>query len=163
MRVFTISDLHFNHGNIINLCSRPYVDVKEMNRALIDGWNATVGVKDMVYFLGDFGWGNPQELNGYLKELNGTIKIMRGNHDKQFWQHLVANHYPNLIHDQIHEITIDGYKMVLSHYPIEDWNGRYKGVWHYHGHVHNKETAYIENRMNVCVEKINYVPHLILG
>ena len=52
MLYFT-SDLHFYHDNIIQLTSRPYQDVNEMNDRLIANWNKKIRPKDEVYILGD--------------------------------------------------------------------------------------------------------------
>ena len=52
MLYFT-SDLHFYHDNIIQLTSRPYQDVNEMNERLIANWNKKIRPKDEVYILGD--------------------------------------------------------------------------------------------------------------
>ena len=53
-KVFFTSDTHFYHANIINFCKRPFANVETMNEALIENWNAVVGVDDIVFHLGDF-------------------------------------------------------------------------------------------------------------
>ena len=35
-------------------------------------------------------------------------------------------------------IQDDGQKICLCHFPIAEWNGYYKGVWHIYGHIHNR-------------------------
>ena len=77
-QTWLISDTHFDHANIIDLCARPFVDVDEMNNILMDNWNDTVNKQDKVYFLGDMG--NPK--NYWLNQLNGEIVVIEGNHDK---------------------------------------------------------------------------------
>ena len=48
MAVFLTADTHFFHKNIVDYCDRPFrtldghPDVKAMNEALIEQWNATV-------------------------------------------------------------------------------------------------------------------------
>ena len=44
-KVFFTSDTHFYHANIINFCKRPFANVETMNEALIENWNAVVGVE----------------------------------------------------------------------------------------------------------------------
>ena len=56
-KVFFTSDTHFYHANIINFCKRPFANVETMNEALIENWNAVVGVDDIVFHLGDFCFG----------------------------------------------------------------------------------------------------------
>ena len=47
------SDPHFFHHNIIRYCERPYANVQEMNKNLIEKFNAKVGINDDVIFVGD--------------------------------------------------------------------------------------------------------------
>lgn len=47
-------------------------------------------------------------------------------------------------------------KVVLFHYPIEEWNGFYVGSYHLHGHIHNTTVTHIDRRYNVSVDVINY-------
>ncbi len=51
---FYISDLHIGHANAIRFDKRPFADIDEMNRAIIDNWNSRVKAEDTVYVLGDF-------------------------------------------------------------------------------------------------------------
>ena len=41
-------------------------------------------------------------------------------------------------------LKIDGQKIVLSHYPMADWQGMSHGSWHLHGHIHSSGGAYNE-------------------
>lgn len=54
MAVYFTADLHFNHAGVINFDDRPYAYVDEMNRSMVEDWNAKVTGKDEVYILGDF-------------------------------------------------------------------------------------------------------------
>jgi calcineurin-like phosphoesterase family protein len=82
MATWFTSDTHYDHANIIRYCSRPYADVREMNRAMLDNWNARVGVGDTVYHLGDFHMGNRNRIREFRARLNGRIVLVRGNHDR---------------------------------------------------------------------------------
>jgi calcineurin-like phosphoesterase family protein len=82
-KVFFTSDTHFNHANVIKYCVRPFASIEEMNRVMIERWNAVVGPEDTVYHLGDFAMGKPSEWPAFLRQLNGAKKILiRGNHDR---------------------------------------------------------------------------------
>lgn len=60
--------------------------------------------------------------------------------------------------------------IVLSHYPIIEWNKSYHGSYHFHGHTHRNNPLdvlnqknpqferYRNNWRNVSVEHINYTP-----
>ena len=48
--IFFTSDTHFGHANIIKYAHRPYAEVDEMNKTLIDNWNSVVSNEDLGYF-----------------------------------------------------------------------------------------------------------------
>src|SRR3989344_4017153 len=82
MKIFITADHHFNHKNIIEYCKRPFKTVEEMNETMIERWNRRVGKDDLVIHLGDFGLGNKEKINEIRKRLNGTIILIKGNHDR---------------------------------------------------------------------------------
>ena len=53
-KTFFIADTHFNHERIIPICKRPFSDVEEMNKKLIENWNSVVSDDDIVWVLGDY-------------------------------------------------------------------------------------------------------------
>ena len=61
--IYFISDTHFHHHNIINYCNRPFKDVNEMNKIIINNWNNIVTENDTVYHLGDFCLFSDEEIN----------------------------------------------------------------------------------------------------
>jgi calcineurin-like phosphoesterase family protein len=84
MLYFT-ADTHFFHSNIINLCSRPFNNLENMHKKLIQNWNSCVTNRDEIYILGDFIFkGSGLEANQLLKKLNGRKYLIKGNHDKFF-------------------------------------------------------------------------------
>lgn len=80
-QTFFTSDTHFNHANIIEYCKRPWLDVEDMNTALIERWNSTVGPEDTVYHLGDFALGQQEKALPIFELLNGKKHLIAGNHD----------------------------------------------------------------------------------
>ena len=56
--IWFTSDTHFSHCNIIKYCNRPFKDVDEMNKILIQNWNNVVRPDDIVWHLGDFALGD---------------------------------------------------------------------------------------------------------
>lgn len=129
MTVFFTADTHFGHANIINLCKRPFTDVDEMDRVMIQRWNTVVKPIDTVWHLGDFAWHKPDE---YAKQLNGEKHLIIGNHDpkrmdKMFGWHSI-NHYK--------ELKVDGRNLVLFHYGMRVWNKCHHGAIHLYGHSH---------------------------
>lgn len=144
-RTFYIGCTHFGHASIIEKAGRPFKDLGTMNEEMTRRWNDTVGKNDTVYHLGDFAYKtNSHEI--YKSRLNGNIIWVQGNHDPEYWGE------PYL------EIRDHGTRICLMHYPIEEWNGWYKGAYHIHAHTHKPEILSAERRFNVCADAIDFTP-----
>jgi len=138
--IWFTSDTHFNHGNIVQFCNRPYEDLAEMTAALIENWNSCVKPGDVIYHLGDFAltWGKQHDelIDSLLTQLNGNKFLITGNHDREpvtrnpRWTKVAP----------YHELTVDigGVKqpIVLCHYAMRVWNRSHYGAWMLHGHSH---------------------------
>jgi calcineurin-like phosphoesterase family protein len=134
------SDLHFFHKNIIQFCNRPWT-FEEQTNEIIKRWNAKVGVMDNVYSLGDFAFGGPARFEAVvdiIKELNGNITFIRGNHcDRRLWKMIEDANIPHVVEIcDYKEISIDGTKVCLFHFPIVSWNSAHHGAYHLFGHSH---------------------------
>ena len=79
MKIYFIADTHFNHKNILEYCNRPFADVEEMNKILVNNWNDTVKHDDIVYMLGDFCMGNKHEIKKFTEKLNGRKYLCKSN------------------------------------------------------------------------------------
>lgn len=135
MAAFFISDTHFGHENIIKTCHRPFANVEEMDEALVSRWNERVRPDDTVYHLGDFCFRNSRSADTYLRQLNGHIHLITGNHDDEtLAQHAVL--FASVNH--IREIHERGHRIVLCHYPMREWHGSWDRAWHLFGHVHGR-------------------------
>lgn len=53
---YYISDLHIGHANVIRFDKRPFANLNEMHRTIIDNRNSRVKIGDTVYILGDLIW-----------------------------------------------------------------------------------------------------------
>lgn len=136
--VFFTSDTHFRHQNILQYSQRPFTDVTEMDRVLIENWNKTVSPDDTVYHLGDFAFGEPSQIAKIVAQLNGKIVLVRGNHDKH--PEKLAEVFSEGIHDQI-TLIVEGQRVLLHHYPFLCYAGTYSGcrpTWQLFGHLHLK-------------------------
>lgn len=86
-RIYITSDQHFFHKNMIkyNYCNRPYKNINEMHKALIENHNRAVSKNDVVYHLGDFAFARKDQIMKIEKivaQLNGTHHLILGNHDE---------------------------------------------------------------------------------
>lgn len=151
-QVFFTSDLHFGHRNILNFCSRPFADIKEMGQALIDTWNKTVGENDIVFVLGDmFWWDSRHGTWKALKKLNGEIYIVLGNHDTAKQYEIALQQAPDKIHLLSDTVTVwfedktpgnwvlprRVVEVFLCHYPLLTWPHREKRALQLFGHIHS--------------------------
>jgi calcineurin-like phosphoesterase family protein len=48
-----ISDTHLGHENILRHSKRPFRNVEEMDKIIIENWNSVVGPNDDIYIIGD--------------------------------------------------------------------------------------------------------------
>ncbi len=126
-------------------CPRPWKTVEEMNQGLIDSWNSVVKPDDILYFLGDFAFAGTQKIESILKQLNGNIFHILGNHDRK-----VSNkRWLELGMKEVHEQLILNYcgtKLLLCHFPylVDVEDDRYRqlrpiddGTILIHGHRHS--------------------------
>lgn len=160
--IYYISDTHFGHQNIIRHCSRPFSSAEEMNETIISNWNKVVKPNDDVYHLGDVGH-TSVNLVEILGCLNGKKHLVIGNHDRKPLKDRDFRKCFVEIHNMI-EIADAGEQIVLCHYPLAEWNGYFKGTWHFYGHIHNSNNltaelmSKIPRAINVSVEFLDYTP-----
>jgi calcineurin-like phosphoesterase family protein len=154
--------INFGHFNIIKYCERPFDSAQMHDRTLIENWNTVVAPGDTVYHLGDFGLAKKGYLIQILKQLNGTIKFIRGNHDKSMKGD--ALYYVEEL-GIYHELNIDDKEMkvkqgiILCHYPFQTWNRSHWGTWHLHGHCHgNLKSPDTMARLDVGVDSHDFMP-----
>ena len=147
--VYFISDLHLGHENIIKYCSRPFVNVNEMNEALIENWNKCVNRNDKIFVLGDFALSNREDIVKWGRALRGNKVLILGNHDRASRKTYYEAGFSEVIK---YPILWNGYHL-LSHSPIE----LSKDLINIYGHVHNMgETT--DTKACVSVEMIDYKP-----
>lgn len=156
---YYISDLHLFHNRILEKFNRPFSSVEEMHEMIINNWKNKVKADDTVYILGDVGMYHPKEIGNILNNLPGHKILITGNHD---FKNIHSGSYKKVF-DKITsylEIEDNGRNVILFHYPIEDWNGKYREYYHLHGHIHNNEDSLSqkERRFNVSAEVVDYTP-----
>jgi calcineurin-like phosphoesterase family protein len=156
MTDFFTSDTHFWHKKILEYCpNRPFENIEEMNQGLIDRWNERVRPEDHVYHLGDFSFGKYDKTEEILKQLNGNIHLILGNHDRVLDSDL-KRYFVNISPYKEFHVKKYGVPVVMFHYPIESWNRmHHKGI-HLHGHLHSTSGHHpceiVPNRMDVGVD-----------
>jgi calcineurin-like phosphoesterase family protein len=164
---YFISDLHFDHKNIIKLCARPFSSLADMNRILLQNWNSTVGSKDEVYFAGDLAYidrFSPPPTRQRLDMLKGIVHFIKGNHD---------NPSQTMDYQDSATLIVDDHgkkrSFVVVHDPEEipsetkQWS-RSNDAWTIHGDAHNNRIdryPFINGEkktINVSAELVGYKP-----
>lgn len=161
--IYITSDLHFNDRNIIDYSNRPFDSVEEMNKTLVNNWNSVVSSKDTVYVLGDFFNGPQSQIKNILKQLNGEIILVRGNHDTKA-SLLIYSSLGITIQD-IAFLEYKGRFFVMCHFPhnskelismVKDSHSEV--IWLY-GHIHyNAPKGYVDGTYHVGVDTNNFIP-----
>lgn len=146
---FFTSDTHFFHKNILEYQAedRPFDDVEEMNEAIITQWNQDVCPKDSIYHLGDFSMGHKAKTVELRKRLNGKIHLIRGNHD-----HMKNNEEFYNMFESVEDYKVyrnNKRRIVLFHFPIQEWDKCYYGDIHLHGHCHGNLISTKPNRWDI--------------
>ncbi|MCL2424927.1 MAG: metallophosphoesterase family protein [Oscillospiraceae bacterium] len=168
MANFFTADLHFGHEAIIGFCDRPFENITKMNKVLIDNWNSRIRNDDHVYIVGDLYYGGRDgagvdEAIKIVKELNGILHLVAGNHDFPYLKNM-EYHYLFADVDQIRYLKHGEDSIFLCHYPMAEWSGYFRGSWHIYGHIHNaKNTAYDymrnqERALNAGVDICDFMP-----
>lgn len=134
--IFFSSDLHLGHQNVISHSNRPFASAQQMEEEIIKKWNRKVQPLDTVYMLGDITWGwNSNKIKEVLDRMNGIKYLIYGNHDK-LGPHQKSNCWVEIV--PYKEINIGDDFIIMSHYPIAEWNCCWRGSIHLYGHCHGK-------------------------
>ena len=170
--IFFTSDTHFGHSKIIDYCKRPFSSIEEHDKTLIQNWNNVVGQDDTVFHLGDFAYGNSQFISNIIKQLNGNIILIKGNHDLRNMNPALYNIFSDAVCQA--RILIDKQTVYLNHFPFLCFDhgdiNLYKDNYSIQlfGHVHSGPLTSSEdvNRLNILfptqydvgVDNNNYTP-----
>ena len=138
--IYFTSDLHFGHKNILRFDNRPFTTIEEMDSELIKRWNNKVNKNDTVYILGDLSWYNADKTLEILNQLNGRLRLVKGNHDNFLHNSDCKKRFESI--KDYEEITLGDIKLVLSHYPIHMYNYQFRGGIMLYGHVHTTKSYY---------------------
>jgi len=155
---YLVSDLHLDHGNIIEYCDRPFDSVEEMNETLVERWNATVDPGDEVLYGGDLTIrSSAAALLDWLEALNGELVFLLGNHDGTVLEGLDGVRF-------VEEYRFEhrGVPFHAVHDPADGPSNQ--AGWLLHGHHHNNwpdEFPFVDHdarRVNLSVELLDYRP-----
>lgn len=149
-KVFLWSDLHISHSRAYSFDSqdgerkmRPFKDMYECEKTMVDNYNSIVGDNDKVYFLGDIFLNKDRA--GILKFMKkGSKHLVMGNHDNKgditFYREFFDKIYGVLYLPKI--------KCILSHMPVHSYflgpqdylQGQTRFDYNIHGHCVSIDT-----------------------
>jgi calcineurin-like phosphoesterase family protein len=159
--IFFTSDHHFGHKGVIKHSKRPFRSVEEMNETMIKRWNERIRSNDTVYHLGDIGLMSSRELEIILYRLNGKIHLIKGNHDdfnqncKDRFEWFKDYHELKLPDPS----SINNRLIIMMHYPMMTWKGKYSGAIHLFGHSHGRLPKITKRlALDVGVDCHNFYP-----
>jgi calcineurin-like phosphoesterase family protein len=154
MAIFFTSDTHFGHAGARSLYRRPFDSVPDMDAAMCDRWNATVGPDDEIWHLGDFAVGLPAaRMAELLGRLNGRKHLITGNNDLPETTSLAGW---SSVHPYA-EIEVEGSRAVLCHYAFRTWRNMSRGWLNLHGHSHGR-LAPLPRQVDVGVDAWDFRP-----
>ena len=140
---YFISDLHLNQKKAIELYSRPFKNIEEMNDTIIQNINDLVKKEDELWVLGDFGHGDRNAVRVLRDCIEcENVHLVRGNHDKNYSNDDIFQSCR-----EYKELKTEYGRFILFHYPISEWNTAHYGSVHLHGHIHSMGDEY--NRKNL--------------
>lgn len=140
--IYFISDTHFNHRRILEFeRGDKFNTLEEHDNFIMSLIEKTVKSGDILYHLGDFMFGEPEEIIKRWKSLPCKTIAIKGNHDKI--EKLKE------IFDEVSEVPIYLAKnIIISHEP--EPVGYY--LLNVHGHLHN---SYLDSPNHFCVNIAN--------
>ncbi len=162
MKEFVTSDWHFSHNNIYGekgfVPTRTHFKSKEeMNDTIINAINSVATGEDILYHLGDIGFGSPKVLFELLERINPRIVFVGGNHDNSKLKKYIINNNYETFHGMRYEYHDVGFKKkrsgkvyIFSHYPLCLGNKRVN-IRNICGHIHETE-AESWNVINVGID-----------
>ena len=149
---WVISDTHFFHENSIKWPGRNHFkSVSEADELILTRWNATVKPGDYVYHLGDVMLGNHPNRTKIIPWLNGTKRLIVGNHDDLGYM-ADSGWFKKVLYWR----KFSEFRLILTHAPLHSFCIA-EGWKNVHGHIHN-ETVPDSRYFNACVERNNFTP-----
>ena len=144
-KIFLTSDTHFNHNKDFVYAARGFKTIEEMNKAIIENWNAVVTDEDTVYLLGDVIMGEDLQAGlRLISKLKGKKYLAYGNHDTD--ARLKAFKTNRFFEDiqMGYRLKYGKKNFILTHYPTVTANGEDTRTINLYGHTHQTVTWYDE-------------------
>lgn len=182
MSIFVTSDLHFGHSKEFLFMNRGFHSSLEHDLTLVSNWNSVVKPEDTVYVLGDVVMKHDTDDNDFeygislLKQLNGNLHILQGNHDSaaklERYRRCPNVASAGLAAEHLYYPGSARYHFYLTH-AYTRWSRQLKpmktAIITLYGHTHQKEKFYTDSEFAnghpyeycVCLDAHNMYPVLL--
>lgn len=163
-KIWFISDTHFHHDKNFLYEPRGFNNIYDHDKNIINNWNNMITPFDEVYHLGDVMLEDNEYGLNILKNLNGQIHIILGNHDSDTRAELYKQCANVVEVTYAKRLKIGKHLFWLSHYPtITTYIDKKKTKEHLiclHGHLHDTNKFYNNNPYiyNVALDAHNNKP-----
>ena len=117
---------------------RGFDDVSAHDEMVLSRLRESLAADDELWILGDVGKANVSTIR-HLRECIPCecVHIVLGNHDERSKFVSVGGFATVEYYGEVGKDVRDGYKFVMSHYPMLDWNRAIHGSYMLHGHIHS--------------------------
>lgn len=162
--VWFTSDTHFRQERTMEFSRRPFVNVSDMDCALVSNWNKRVTMNDIVVHAGDFM--DPASLDGWLAAYLGnlnfkTLKWVLGNYDRpaveKIHRAIVESGRDVELFEGQYSFTDNGKRYVVVHEPVDFPIDAGPDDTVLFGHIHGRSFAK-RNGFDVGVDCHGYSP-----
>ena len=148
--IWLTSDTHFGHNKDFLYKPRGFKTIEEHDKEIITNWNSVIDPEDIVFHLGDMMLGDQEHGIECLKQLNGKIFLIRGNHDTETKIQKYIEQLSNFTYvGEALTIKCGKQHYFLSHYPCICANYDDKPLTQHlinlYGHTHQQAEFYQDN------------------
>lgn len=145
--IYFTSDLHLGHSKSFIYEARGFPSIEKHDETIIQNWNNIITAEDDVYILGDLMLNDNEHGIECLRQLNGHLHFVIGNHDVSTRIKLYEE--AGLINEGYATvIKYRKYYFYLSHYPTVTTNGKVESLHqvtlNLSGHTHSPQRFYDE-------------------
>lgn len=135
MRYFT-ADLHIGDRPIARW--RGFKSLEEHDAFVLGSLAGALDADDELWVLGDICKNTVAAVSAVREAIPcRRVHVVVGNHDQRS-KFVTCGSFASVdYYAQVGRVARDGYKMVMSHYPMLDWDRAYHGSYMLHGHIHS--------------------------
>lgn len=149
-KIFLMSDLHYQHKNILHLDNRNYKSLSEMEEKIRLELIQTLTDDSILIDLGDMFFGTrDSKFYELMSCIPCPIYKILGNHDKESYIRKNSDLFEDI--SDLIILEVGSQKITLTHYPIIDFPYMYHGGIEIFGHTHGHIDKFI-----------NSIPYLML-